>query len=147
MGPLYHLLATEDRIASLVEVFRVLVSNGTVVAAAISRYASALDGLARKLSLDPRFVKIRNRDLTDGQHRNDTGNEQYFTTAYFHKPEDLRSELESAGFFTAPEKRPSVVQNMRSMFVRMGATEQEIRTLRGIVKALVQARRRRRDSP
>ena len=38
-----------------------------------------------------------------------------------------------------PEKRPSMVQNMRTMFTRMGATEQEIRTLRGIVKALVQA--------
>jgi len=40
-----------------------------------------------------------------------------------------------------------VVQNLRSMFVRMGATEQEIRTLRGIVKALVHARRSRSDSP
>ena len=57
--------------------------------------------------------------------------------------EHLERELEAHGFFTAPEKRPSMVQNMRSMFVRMGATEQEIRTLRGIVKALVQARRSR----
>src|SRR5262249_48082829 len=56
------------------------------------------DGLARKLSLDPRFVKIRDRDLADGQHRNDTDNADYFTTAYFHRPEDLRSELEEAGF-------------------------------------------------
>jgi tRNA/rRNA methyltransferase len=40
-----------------------------------------------------------------------------------------------------------MVQNMRTMFTRMGATEQEIRTLRGIVKALVQARRSGRDSP
>ena len=31
-----------------------------------------------------------------------------------------------------------MVHNMRTMFTRMGATEQEIRTLRGIVKALVQ---------
>ena len=67
------------------------------MAAAISRYASALDGLARKLSLDPRFVKIRDRDLADGQHRNDTDNMDYFTTAYFHRPDDLRSELEVAG--------------------------------------------------
>jgi hypothetical protein len=68
------------------------------VAAAISRYASALDGLARKLSSDPRFVKIRDRDLADGQHRNDTDNLDYFTTAYFHRPDDLRSELQVAGF-------------------------------------------------
>ena len=50
--------------------------------------------------------------------------------------EHIERELDASGFFTAPDKRPSVVQNLRSMFVRMGATEQEIRTLRGIVKAL-----------
>jgi len=73
-------------------------SSGLVVTAAISRYASALDGLARRLSLDPSFVKMRDRDLEDGQHRNDTEDLSYFTTAYFHRPEELVQELESAGF-------------------------------------------------
>ena len=98
MGPLYHLPSASDRLASLREAFRVLARDGTVVVAAISRYASALDGLARKLSLDPRFVKIRDRDLADGQHRNDTDNVEYFTTAYFHRPEDIRAELDVTGF-------------------------------------------------
>jgi len=57
-----------------------------------------MDGLARKLTLDPRFVAIRNRDLVDGQHRNETENADYFTTAYFHRPDDLRRELEKAAF-------------------------------------------------
>jgi tRNA/rRNA methyltransferase len=61
--------------------------------------------------------------------------------------EQIEGELDRSGFFTAPEKRPSVVQNLRSMFTRMGATEQEIRTLRGIVKALTGGKRSRRDSP
>jgi hypothetical protein len=77
---------------------RVLTPLGHVIAAGISRYASALDGLARKLSLDPNFVRIRNRDLLDGQHRNETNHPDYFTTAYFHRPEDLREELANAGF-------------------------------------------------
>ncbi len=98
MGPLYHLPAAADRIAALGEASRILAGGGVAVVAAISRYASALDGLARRLSLDPHFVKIRDRDLADGQHRNDTGNADYFTTAYFHRPEDLHSELEIAGF-------------------------------------------------
>lgn len=98
MGPLYHLPSDADRLAALREAFRVLSVPGVVVVAAISRYASALDGLARKLSLDSRFVRIRDRDLADDQHRNDTGNMDYFTTAYFHRPEDVQSELESAGF-------------------------------------------------
>jgi tRNA/rRNA methyltransferase len=61
--------------------------------------------------------------------------------------EQLEGALDASGFFTAPEKRPSVVQNLRSMLTRMGATEQEIRTLRGIVKALTGGKRSRRDSP
>jgi tRNA/rRNA methyltransferase len=61
--------------------------------------------------------------------------------------EQIERELDRSGFFTAPEKRPTVVQNMRSMFTRMGATEQEIRTLRGIVKALAGGKRPRRESP
>jgi ubiquinone/menaquinone biosynthesis C-methylase UbiE len=98
MGPLYHLTSAADRATALREAFRVLAAGGTIVAAAIARYASALDGLARKLSIDPRFAKIRDRDLADGQHRNDTDNLDYFTTAYFHRPDDLRSELEQAQF-------------------------------------------------
>ena len=59
----------------------------------------------------------------------------------------LERELDATGFFSSPEKRPSMVRNMRTMFTRMGATQQEIRTLRGIVKALVNGRRTTRKSP
>ena len=97
MGPLYHLPSSGDRLTALREAHRVLTPGGTVVTAAISRYASALDGLARKV-LDPAFLRIRNQDLIDGQHRNPTDTLNYFTTAYFHRPEDLRAELEEAGF-------------------------------------------------
>lgn len=98
MGPLYHLTEAADRETALQEAARILVPGGLIVAAAISRYASALDGCARNLTADPRFVAIRDRDLEDGQHRNPTERIDYFTTAYFHRPEDLRAELESAGF-------------------------------------------------
>jgi ubiquinone/menaquinone biosynthesis C-methylase UbiE len=97
MGPLYHLPSSGDRLTALREAHRVLTPGGTVVTAAISRYASALDGLARKV-LDPAFLRIRDQDLIDGQHRNPTNTLNYFTTAYFHRPEDLRAELEEAGF-------------------------------------------------
>jgi SAM-dependent methyltransferase len=97
MGPLYHLPSSTDRLTALREAHRVLASPGLVVAAAISRYASALDGLARKV-LDPAFLRIRDQDLMDGQHRNPTDTLNYFTTAYFHRPADLYAELEEAGF-------------------------------------------------
>jgi ubiquinone/menaquinone biosynthesis C-methylase UbiE len=113
MGPLYHLLSSGDRLTALREAHRVLTSTGTVVAAGISRYASALDGLARKKALDPQFVRIRDQDLIDGQHRNPTNTMDYFTTAYFHRPEDLRAELEEAGF---SEVRVMGVEGVAWMF-------------------------------
>jgi len=59
----------------------------------------------------------------------------------------LERELEQGGFFNPPQKRPSMVQNMRTMFIRMGATQQEIRTLRGIIKALVHPKPGGRNPP
>ena len=38
------------------------------------------------------------RDLNDGIHRNDTGRLEYFTTAKFHRPNELKAELIDAGF-------------------------------------------------
>jgi ubiquinone/menaquinone biosynthesis C-methylase UbiE len=98
MGPLYHLTRRADRLAALAEARRVLRNDGLVAVAAISRCASTLDGLARELTLDPRFVAIRDRDLLDGQHRNSGDNTTYFTTSYFHRPDDLAGELVEAGF-------------------------------------------------
>jgi ubiquinone/menaquinone biosynthesis C-methylase UbiE len=97
MGPLYHLPEEEDRVTALREALRVVKPGGTVVVAAISRYASALDGLIRRLALDPTFKRIRDRDLIDGQHRNKPEANEYFTTAFLHRPEDLAAEMHRAG--------------------------------------------------
>ena len=63
----------------------------------ISRFASALDGLARELVTDPVFVRIMEQDLRTGQHRNPTDRPDYFTTAYFHHPDELAAEVRAAG--------------------------------------------------
>jgi SAM-dependent methyltransferase len=97
LGPLYHLTDPRDRARSLQEAARVLKPGGRLFAAAISRWASALDGLARDLLQDPQFALIVEQDLRDGQHRNPTDRLDYFTTAYFHRPEELRAEVLTAG--------------------------------------------------
>jgi len=97
LGPLYHLTAAQDRARALDEAARVLKPGGRLFAAAISRWASALDGLARDLFQDPLFAAIVEQDVRDGQHRNPTGRLDYFTTAYFHPPEDLRAEVLATG--------------------------------------------------
>ena len=38
------------------------------------------------------------RDLLDGQHRNPEAHPGWFTTAYFHRPEELTQEVAEAGF-------------------------------------------------
>jgi SAM-dependent methyltransferase len=97
LGPLYHLTEAADRARALSEARRVLKPGGQLFAAGISRWASALDGLARDLFQDPRFAAIVERDLREGQHRNPTERLDYFTTAYFHRPDELRAEVLGAG--------------------------------------------------
>jgi len=98
LGPLYHLTALEDRLQALREALRVLRPGGLVLAAAISRFASLVDGLRGALFDDAAFAAITERDLADGQHRNDTGNPRYFTTSFFHHPVELAEEVAGAGF-------------------------------------------------
>lgn len=97
LGPLYHLTEREDRLTALAEARRVVRPDGPVFAAAISRFASLFDGLARDFLFDPRFAEIVRRDLRDGQHRNPTGHPGWFTTAYFHHPDELEEECREAG--------------------------------------------------
>jgi hypothetical protein len=68
------------------------------MAVAISRFASALDGIARGFIRDRRFIEIVDQDLRTGQHRNETDKLEYFTTAFFHHPDELKAELIKGGF-------------------------------------------------
>ena len=56
--------------------------------------------------------------------------------------EHLERELDAAGFFHPPEKRPSMVQNLRSALGKAHFSVQEVRTLRGVVTALSKGRGR-----
>jgi len=86
LGPLYHLRKRADRLQALAEARRVCRRGGIVIAAAISRLASTLDGLRGGYLEDPAFAAVAADDRRDGRHRNPTGDPAYFTTAYFHRP-------------------------------------------------------------
>lgn len=98
LGPLYHLVEHSDRLQALREARRVLKPRGILFAAAISRFASLIDGLSSGFFRDAEFRKIVAADLASGQHRNPTNQPAYFTTAYFHRPEELAGEVRDAGF-------------------------------------------------
>ncbi len=48
----------------------------------------------------------------------------------------LERELDAAGFFHVEDMRPTMVRNLRTVFQRAQLTEQEVRTLHGVVSAL-----------
>jgi tRNA/rRNA methyltransferase len=58
----------------------------------------------------------------------------------------LERELDACGFFRVTEKRPGMVRNIRNLFERADLTQQEIRTLHGIVHELVTWRARKGEA-
>lgn len=97
LGPLYHLRERADRVAALREAARVTAPGGVVLAAAISRFAPLLDGLHKDFLVDARFEERVALDLRDGRHENPERVPGWFTTAYFHRPEELPGEMTDAG--------------------------------------------------
>lgn len=98
LGPLYHLVNRSDRLAALAEARRVVRPGGWVFISAISRWASLFHSLVDGFVDDHAFGPVLDRDLREGLHINDTALERYFTTAALHRPRELQTELEEAGF-------------------------------------------------
>ena len=70
-------------------------NDPSALSAAISRFASALDGLRTHAIHDPTFESIVEADLRTGVHRNPdvASKPEWFTLAYFHRPDELASEV------------------------------------------------------
>jgi SAM-dependent methyltransferase len=100
LGPLYHLVSRAERTAAIREAARILRPGGPLFAAAISRWATRIDGIiGKRIYLEyPAAL-----DLIDEVER--TGNlpplHASAFTAYTHRPDDLRAELTEAGFQVA----------------------------------------------
>jgi len=99
-GPLYHLPDAGDRVQALNEARRVLRPDGVLLAAAISRFASTYDGIRTGAIANPLFEQIVTGDLQNGVHDNPDpqGRPEWFTLAYFHRPDELLGEVRDAGF-------------------------------------------------
>jgi ubiquinone/menaquinone biosynthesis C-methylase UbiE len=134
LGPLYHLPEREGRVQAWREACRVVRNGGLIVAAAISRFASVLDGLFSGFLDDPVFGRIAQEDVRSGQHRNPTQHPGYFTTAYFHHPEELEREIVDAGLqhvVTLPvEGIGCMLQNFEEHWQDAGRRERLLEVLR-----------------
>lgn len=97
-GPLYHLPDKNDRLKAISEAYRILKPGGLLFAAGITRFGSLLDGMLSKNLKDPIFLNIIKEDIKTGCHINPTEKFQHFTTAFFHRADELKNELEVEGF-------------------------------------------------
>lgn len=57
----------------------------------------------------------------------------------------LERELDTAGFFKTEDKKPGMMRNIRNLYARAELTEQEVRSLRGMVASLSRAHERRKQ--
>ena len=48
----------------------------------------------------------------------------------------LETVLSEGGFFSSPEMQPGVMRNIMAMYNRAGLTEQDLKTLHGMLKAI-----------
>lgn len=60
--------------------------------------------------------------------------------------EHLESSLDTSNFFRPPEKRPHMVAGLRAMLHRAQLSEQEVRTLRGVIVSLAREWERPEES-
>jgi SAM-dependent methyltransferase len=99
LGPLYHLPDRRDRVTALREAVRVTVPGGVIAAATISRYAGLYDTLLRGRYLDPRVRQITDTEVVTGVH--EPFDQDLFTLAYFHHPDEVVDEFADAGLTPA----------------------------------------------
>ena len=59
--------------------------------------------------------------------------------------EHLEDEMDKAGFLRVKEKRPRMIRNIRNIFNRAKMTEQEVRTMRGVVVAIAEKKWRKEE--
>ncbi|MDD4761376.1 MAG: methyltransferase domain-containing protein [Bacteroidaceae bacterium] len=96
-GPLYHIVNYEERQLCLKECYRLLKHNGLLFTAAITCYATTLKCVRtydeNALLDDIEFYKMLETEVKTGLHT-----KKPMGLSYFHKPDELKDEIETAGF-------------------------------------------------
>ena len=96
-GPLYHLPDRDDRLRAIAEAKRVLKPGGVFLAFAITRYAGLIYGLLKGSVFDPEYLRMIKNEVKTGRRENPPEWLFTFPQAYFHKPDELKTEIEEAG--------------------------------------------------
>ena len=102
-GPLYHITEYEERQLALKECCRLLKPGGLLFTAAITRYATTLWAITtyniNKLLDETEFYEMVHREIKTGNHiKNPQSNYRGMGRSYFHLPDELKNEIDTAGF-------------------------------------------------
>jgi tRNA/rRNA methyltransferase len=73
-------------------------------------------------------ISLENQSITESP----VANKQEIESLFQH----LKSELDRKDYFKAKEKEERMFQNIRNIFTKAKLTEQEVRTLRGVIRTL-----------
>jgi ubiquinone/menaquinone biosynthesis C-methylase UbiE len=92
-GPLYHLIKKEDRHKALQEAYRVLKPGGILFAAGITRFASFMDAMHKKVVAQK--SQVIEQEFKTGIHEKIL---EGFSFAYLHHPYELKEEIEKNRF-------------------------------------------------
>jgi len=93
LGPLYYLTKEEDRHKALQEAYRVLKPGGILFAAGITRFASFMDAMHKKVvALKSQVIE---HEFKTGIHKKIV---EGFSFAYLHHPHELKEEIQNNGF-------------------------------------------------
>jgi len=96
-GPLYHLQSKEERTKAITEAKRVLKPNGVMLGFAINHSASSIAALLNGFIHAPGIYQMCKDELTTGLHNPPENMPGILPQAYFHRPQELRDEVEEAG--------------------------------------------------
>ena len=96
-GPLYHLQLKADRIGAITEAKRVLKQKGVVLGFAINHTASTIAALLNGFIHAPEIFDMCIEELKRGIHTPPKSMPGVLPSAYFHRPDELKAELEETG--------------------------------------------------
>jgi len=96
-GPLYHLQKKEERLLAINEAKRVVKTGGIILGVSINYTASTLVGLLNGLIHHKDFFAMCKDELQTGIHLPPEQFPWLLAEAYFHRPDELKSEFQQAG--------------------------------------------------